>query len=176
MSQLQKFPIFQPPIIEPTKTGSAESSPNSAPSRLTPQQINAAEAVAKLFTWCLLPDVNDTKSYLAGATLILSDYPAEVLERIADPGSGSRVLKDRPTLRELRLACDELFAPIEREWQRRAIEEQRQAFLPRPMRTPEAQKRIDHQVAKAKVKFESAKLSQQYHYPRSGRISTGLFR
>lgn len=78
------------------------------------------------------------------------------------------MLKDRPTLRELRLACDDLFAPIEREWRRRAIEQERQAILPRPQRTAEQQKGVDLQVARAKVRIESAKLDRIFHEAPSG--------
>lgn len=100
-----------------------------------------------IFAWCRMPDVHDPEAYLAGATAILAQYPPEVMAALADPVSGTRHMKDFPTLRDLRVACDVLFEPIEREIERRRAEEQHRLGLPAPRRrTPEEQARIDAQV------------------------------
>lgn len=94
-----------------------------------------------------MPDVHDPEAYLAGATAILAQYPPAVMTALADPVSGTRVLKDFPSLRDLREACDRLFEPIQREIERRHAQEQHRRELPAPrQRTPEEQARIDAQV------------------------------
>jgi hypothetical protein len=74
----------------------------------------AKKAIKRLFEWCPLPDVGDDEVYLAGAVGIFSEYPVAVMEKLANPITGTQYLPDRPSLRTLRLACDEVFAPIAR--------------------------------------------------------------
>jgi hypothetical protein len=57
-----------------------------------------------------MPDVSDPKIYLAGVVGILADYPSEVMDRLADPRSGSRLLRNFPTIPEIRRACEDLRA------------------------------------------------------------------
>jgi hypothetical protein len=106
-----------------------------------------------------MPDVGDPQVYLTGATAILADYPEEIMEQVADPRAATRVLRDYPSLHDIRLACDRLFAPIEREAERRAAHKSHVAgLLPRPPRTPEQQARIDAQIARAKEAMAAAAL------------------
>jgi hypothetical protein len=102
------------------------------------------EATARLFEWCLIPDVGDQEVYLAGTAAILDQYPRVVQQQISDPRTGTRYLGDRPTLSQIRKACDELFAPIERQAEREI-----HRMLPepkRPPRSPEQQAKIDAQI------------------------------
>ena len=77
-------------------------------SKPTEEMITAAETANKLFDWCLMPDVADPEAYLVGAAAIIGEYPQGVCDAIADPRTGTRVLKDRPTLSQIRRACDVL--------------------------------------------------------------------
>jgi hypothetical protein len=96
-----------------------------------------------------MPDVSDPKVYLAGVTGILAEYPSEVMEKLADPRSGSRCLWNFPTIPQIRRACEEIYAPIRREEERRQVREDARRSLPPPrrQRTPEEQARADAQVA-----------------------------
>ena len=119
----------------------------------------AAKAVDRLFAWCLMPDVPDPRYYLSGAIAILADYPAEVMEKIADPRNGTLVLKDKPSLVAIRRACEQLYEPIERGAERRAAHKSHVAgLLSRPPRTPEQQSRIDAQIARCKQAIAAAAL------------------
>lgn len=105
--------------------------------------------VHKLFRLLPPQDVLDAEAFLAAAVALFAGYPAEVGERAIALIAGK---SDRPTLKIMRQALDEIFAPIERESARqaaRASHEQHRA-LPRPKRTPEQQARVDAQVAEAK--------------------------
>jgi hypothetical protein len=106
-----------------------------------------------LYGWCQMPDMGDPNVYLAGAIEILADYPPAVMEAIADPRTGTRLLEDYPTLCDLRRACDKLNAPLVREAERRATRESHLlAPPPRQPRTPEQQARIDAQVGDEKMR------------------------
>jgi hypothetical protein len=107
-------------------------------------EIKAAAAVRKIFEWCLMPDVGESnKTFLAGAVAIIAEYPPEVMEKLADPQTGTRVLKDRPSLAAIRKACDELFAPIIRQRARQAASESSAALLlDRPKPTIEQRARV----------------------------------
>lgn len=134
--------------------------PSSAPSSSAPtaQEMAAASAVSRLFAWCRMGDAGDPRVFLAGATSILADYPVEVMEKIADPRTGTEVLKDYPSLHDLRMACDQLFAPIEREMERQEAHRSHVAgVLQRPPRTPEQQARIDAQVEDARRRLGIAR-------------------
>ena len=116
--------------------------------------MKAAGAVERLFDWCRMPDdLGDPKVYLAGATQILAEYPDEVIKAICTPASGTRLLPDFPTLRQLRDACEAEFAPIERHLARERAHADAVRELPRPKRTAEQQARIDAQVAEARRKL-----------------------
>ena len=106
-------------------------------------------ATERLFAWCQMPDVSDPKIYLAGVVGILADYPSEVMDRLADPRSGSRLLRNFPTIPEIRRACEETYAPIRREEERRQVREDARRSLPPPqrLRTPEEQAKVEAQVA-----------------------------
>jgi hypothetical protein len=109
-----------------------------------------------------MPDVHNAEVYLAGAVAIIAEYPREVGERLSDPRVGTQVLGDFPTLSRLRKACEELFAPIEREVERQAAHRSHIAgALPRPKRTPEQQARIDAQVAAAREAIAAARLDSE---------------
>lgn len=104
-------------------------------------------------------DIGDHKTYLAGAVAIIAEYPREVGEKLSDPRIGTRVMGDFPTLSRLRKACDELYAPLEREAERRAAHTSHIAgALPRPKRTPEQQARIDAQIERAKMEIAAASI------------------
>jgi len=90
-----------------------------------------------------MPDVGESKTYLAGAVAIIAEYPPEVMEKLADPQAGTRVLKDRPSLASIRKACDELFASIIRQRDRQAASESSAALLlNRPKPTLEQRARV----------------------------------
>lgn len=104
-----------------------------------------------------MPDVGNAEVYLAGAVAIVAEYPIEVMEKLSDPRTGSRVLKDYPSLISIRHACGVLFEPMEREAERQAARHSHVAgYLPRSPRTPEQQARIDAQVARAKQEIAAA--------------------
>jgi hypothetical protein len=96
----------------------------------------------------MMPDVGDPETYLAGVITILSEYPVEVMNALSDPRMGSRVLRDYPTISQIRQACEILYKPIageeERAHRKRLAEKTRE--LPRPPRTPEDQQRIDEMI------------------------------
>lgn len=155
---MEKLPIINPP----TGAHAAISSMPLAPicersSKLTPHQIKAAAATDRLFAWCLMPDAGDPQAYLAGAMQILGDYPEEVMNIISEPRAGTILLKDHPSLRQLREACETVYAPILRDLERRRRREDEARSLPPPRRphTPEEQARIDRQVARAKFQLRS---------------------
>ena len=135
--------------------------PSSAP--VSPQMKLAKTMAERLFK--LLPplDVIDPESFMAETISFLSGYPIEVMERAAHEIPRRT---DRPTLRLIKAACDELLEPIDRELERRwASESHRLGALPRPKRTPEQQARIDAQVAVARQQLgipEGAKTRAPY--------------
>lgn len=98
-------------------------------------------ATTVLFGWCRMPDVADARIYLAGAAAILEEYPQEVRDVIADPRTGTRLLKAFPSLHDLREACDKAYEPLERAIERqRASESHRKALPPPRDDTPQARK------------------------------------
>jgi hypothetical protein len=106
-------------------------------------------ATDRLFAWCQMPDVSDAKIYLTGVTGILAEYPIEVMNTLADPRTGSRYLRNFPTIPQLRHACEEIYAPIRRQEEREQAQADARRALPPPRRprTPEEQARVDAQVA-----------------------------
>jgi len=95
-----------------------------------------------------MPDVGNPEVYLAGVIAIFSQYPVEVINTLSDPCTGSRMLRDYPTICQIRRACDVLYEPIAREEERanykRLAEKTRE--LPRAPRTLENQRRIDETI------------------------------
>jgi len=154
--QVQKLANVIPQIGEPAETTSTLPAPSSGLSSKptpTPQMVNAAAAAAthRLFSWCMMPDAGDPEVYLASVIAILREYPLEVMNALSDPRIGSRVLKDYPTISQIRLACDVLYEPIAREEERthrkRLAEKTREQFPSRPPRTSEEQQRINEKIA-----------------------------
>jgi hypothetical protein len=126
-----------------------ENTPPSLNSTPSPKKFANEDAIAatdRLFGWCrMADDVGDAKVFLAAVASILSDYPAAVMEAIADPRTGSRVLNDYPTISQIRQACDKLYEPIERQ-----LERERYKALPEPTLRPrmsEEQARVEEQIA-----------------------------
>ena len=122
-----------------------------------------------------MPDAADGRIYLAGAVAILADYPPAVMEAIADPRTGTRVLKDYPMLSDLRRACDELNAPFVREVARHAAHESQLVLAPasRLPRTPEQQARIDAQLSDQKMRLiRGGSLAHNQHAIRQAPLPT----
>jgi hypothetical protein len=101
-----------------------------------------------------MPDVGDPKVYLTGATAIISEYPLAVMSKLADPSTSTRVLKDRPSLLDIRKACDELQRDLQRELIAPKVRDyEQQARMkelppPRPKRTAEEQAHVNRVVEK----------------------------
>jgi hypothetical protein len=93
----------------------------------------------------MMPDTGDAETYLAGAVAIIAEYPRHVGEAFADPRSGTRYLRDYPTLSALRRACDDVYEPMKRDDERASIHYFPRE-LPRPPRTPEEQARVDASI------------------------------
>jgi hypothetical protein len=89
-------------------------------------QQAAARAADALFRFCTPVDVGDPRAFLAAVIGIFMPYPTEVMEAVADPVRGLPSRVKRPDLVDIRRACEEAYAPIERRLEReRAIEQQR---------------------------------------------------
>jgi hypothetical protein len=148
---VQKLANMTPPIGANVGTEDTLTSPNfeKSPTGSGPQMAAAILVTERLFGWCQMPDVSDGKIYLAGVTGILAEYPIEVMNKLADPRIGSRYLWNLPTIPQIRRACEEIYAPIRREFERRQASEDARRSLPPPRRprTQEEQARIDAQVA-----------------------------
>jgi hypothetical protein len=76
----------------------------------------ARKATHQLLAWCKIPDGGNPEIYLAGVVGILAQYPLEVMERIANPITGSALLPDYPSLQRLRSACEKAYEPMR--WQK----------------------------------------------------------
>jgi hypothetical protein len=137
---MEKLGNMIPQIGKTDATKDTQPSPNCERRSVS---IESMERTAELFSWCLIPDVADKKVYLAAVAAIFDEYPQRVACRLADPRSGSRMLRDYPSILQIRQACDELNAPFERERRRYPLLEREQ---PRAPRTPEEQARVDAQV------------------------------
>lgn len=102
-------------------------------------------AVDLLFSWCRMPDVPDARVYLAGAAAIFDEYPAQVGQILADPRTGTRLLKPYPSLHDLREACDLAYEPIGRAVARERAAASHRLGLAPPAKPDQA--RRDEQVA-----------------------------
>jgi hypothetical protein len=108
-----------------------------------------------------MADAGDKQVYLAGAVAILSEYPVLVMEMLADPRTGTKVLKDYPSLKSIRVACDVLYEPIEREQIRKETERQHAlaiAHRPVPLTAEEIARRRE-QVARCRQEIAAAALA-----------------
>lgn len=136
----------------PAATPSEKPTPNSRP--ISPREEAAATAAGRLFD--LLPplDVGDPRAFIAATVAIFVEYPDDVTAKAIHVIAQR---SDRPTLRIIRAVCEEIYAPIEREGERRAAHVSHIAgALPRPRRTPEQQARIDAQITEARIALAMA--------------------
>jgi hypothetical protein len=119
------------------------------------------EAVERLFGWCRMSDdVGNRRLFLAGAVAIVAGYSEEVAEKLSDPRTGTRAIRDYPALSDIRKACDLIFEPINRESERQEAHNSHVAgLLQKPPRTPEQQARIDTQVARARQEIANAQIA-----------------
>ena len=150
---MRKIPILDlqatgAPGATPSTPPSTSLAPSSTPTP-NPHKLKAAASVRQLFAWCRMSDAGDAEAYLAGAVAILAEYPVAVMEGIADPVCGTKLLKDYPSLRQIREACELLYEPIDREEERRRSHESHLRTLPPPRRprTPDEQAAVDRAVA-----------------------------
>ena len=142
-------------LVDPSRSlsdfrSSHDGGDGPAPSlKPSSSKIRTAKAMAsRLFD--LLPqlDVADPEFFIAAAVAILAEYPADVMLAAIDPVHGIPSRTDRPTLRLIKAACEESYAPIQREEDRARAAEQSLLSrpLPRAPRTPEQQAAVDAQV------------------------------
>ncbi|MCC6775673.1 MAG: hypothetical protein IT537_03395 [Hyphomicrobiales bacterium] len=105
----------------------------------------------------LLPplDVSDPRAFMAAAAAIFASYPAEVWASVIDPVRGLPGRTARPTLADIKAACDEAYEPIDRliDRQRSQKSDLRGLPPPRAKRTAEEQARIDAQVERVRRMF-----------------------
>ena len=130
------------------------SKPASRPP--SPHQIAAAKAADRLFD--LLPplDVSDPQAFMTAVVAIFAAYPPEVWEGVLCPVMGIPGRTPRPTLADIKAACDRAYEPIERQIERQRAEESYRRGLPPPSehRTPEQQARAEQQVIEARRAFD----------------------
>jgi hypothetical protein len=109
----------------------------------------------KLFDLLLQLDVADPEAFIAGTVAILAEYPRDILLAAIDPVHGIPSRTDRPTLRLIKVVCDELYEPFVREEEQRRARDDAQAALepPRKPRTLEQQAAVDAQVAAARLEL-----------------------
>lgn len=103
------------------------------------------KAVDILFSWCRMPDVPDVRVYLVGAAAIFDEYPAQVGQTLADPRTGTRLLKQFPSLFDLRDVCDKAYEPIERELQRERAKDSHRLGLAAPAK-PDEERRTEQLI------------------------------
>lgn len=99
-------------------------------------------AVDLLFAWCRMPDVADPRVYLAGAAAIFDEYPSQVGQQLADPRTGTKLLKPYPSLFDIREACDRAYEPLERDIERQHAADSHRLGLAAPAK-PDDQRRED---------------------------------
>jgi hypothetical protein len=83
---------------------------------------------------------------MTAAGSIFAGFPDEVVERAVRE---IPMHSDRVTLKLIKSVCDELYAPILRDAERKRAQESVVKFLPSPPRSPEEQARIDAKVFNA---------------------------
>jgi hypothetical protein len=83
--------------------------------------------------------------FLTETVILFSEYPEEMHESMVREIARR---SDRPTLKIIKDVCDEIYAPIARENERR--ERLLDTPAPPPKRTPEEQAVVDQQVASAR--------------------------
>lgn len=110
-----------------------------------------------------MPDVADPRVYLAGCAAILDDYPQAVRDQLADPRSGTRVLKPFPSLHDIRAACDKAYEPIERRIERERATASHYLGLAAPAKPD--QDRRDEQVADYEQRIKPVLISAFQRIP-----------
>lgn len=110
-----------------------------------------------------MPDVADPRIYLAGAAAILDEYPPAVGSALADPRTGTRLLKAYPSLHDLREACDRAYEPIDRAIERERAAESHRLGLAAP--TKPAQERRDEQVLDYETRIRPLLVNAIAHVP-----------
>src|SRR5215475_6167574 len=98
------------------RTPSTRPSPNSAPQSIssTAQRLVMAQAARQLFAFCEMPEIGDPKAFMAAVVAIFEQFPNEVVRQVVDPARGIPSKHRRPALVDIRKACDDAYAPIDR--------------------------------------------------------------
>lgn len=135
----------QPQTGAVAETSSTQPMKSSKPSTAAVPSEASTKATEMLFGWCRMPDVAEPRIYLAGCAAILDDYPQAVRDQLADPRSGTRLLKPFPSLHDIREACDKAYEPIERALLRERAAESHRLALAAPAKPDQATR--DAQVA-----------------------------
>jgi type II secretory pathway component HofQ len=60
-------------------------------------------------------DVGNPRAFIAGAVLIFSHYPAEVWDDVINPARGLPSRTARPSLADIKAACEEIYEPRARQ-------------------------------------------------------------
>lgn len=92
----------------------------------------AANATNQLFRFCEPADVADPEAFFAAVMQIFLEFPVEVMNLVADPARGISSRVRRPYLTDIRKACEDAYAPIERQLKRERVEADRKLMLPPP--------------------------------------------
>lgn len=89
---------------------------------------------------------------MTATVMIFSAYPPQVWEVVICPVRGIPGKTPRPTLADIKTACDVAYEPIERQIERERVAESHRRALapPRAARSVEDQARIDQQVAETR--------------------------
>lgn len=90
----------------------------------------------RLFQFCEMPDVFDRRAFLAAVICIFAEFPLVVMEEVADPARGLPSRVKRPTLVDVRKACEEAYGPIARQMERDRVIRDRAHLLPPPPGEP----------------------------------------
>lgn len=92
---------------------------------------------------------------MAGVVAIFASYPPAVMEAAVDPVRGIPSRTDRPTLKLIKEACEEIYQPMLEEQRRKdGVGQARLAIgPPRRKRTPEEQARADALADEARAAF-----------------------
>lgn len=90
--------------------------PNSVPvsPAMSASTMAAARATERIFSFCEIPVTPDPKAFLAAVVVVLAQYPAAVMDEVADPARGLPSRIKRPGLVDIRAACEAAYAPVAR--------------------------------------------------------------
>ena len=86
-----------------------------------------------LFSLVPAPDVGDPRAFATGVVAIFALYPPPVMREAVDPATGIPSRTDRLTLKLIKAACEEIYAPIRRHEEEAACAQQRRLMLPPPV-------------------------------------------